>query len=92
MSAEKCDALSWCAGMKMVLYGVPENFEGKGLSVSRGWLGEEKTPRKLGVIYRQRANKDRVVLNFCPWCGARIRFDEQTREDIVAAIAALRAP
>lgn len=60
----------------MALRGVPENFEGKGLSVARGWYAEETRPRRIGVIYHAKARTGGIILNFCPWCGARIRFDE----------------
>lgn len=75
-TVRKCSRLQWCAGMSMALQDVPENFEGKGLSVSRGWLGTEEHPRRLGVSYRAKARDTGIVLNFCPWCGVRIRFDE----------------
>lgn len=75
-AADECTRVWWCAGMTMALYGTPENHEGKGLSESRGWLGDEKAPRKIGVTYRTKARADALILNFCPWCGKRIRFDE----------------
>ena len=72
-----CSRLRWCVGMSLALSGVPENSEGKGLSVSRGWVGEEKLPRRIGVTYHKKARDPGILLNFCPWCGARIRFDEK---------------
>jgi hypothetical protein len=71
-----CTRSSWCTGMGIALAEVPENAESKGLSVSRGWLHQEKEPRLVGITYRRRARDQGMVLNFCPWCGARIRFDE----------------
>jgi hypothetical protein len=71
----KCSRLQWCAGMSLALSGVPENSEGKGLSVSRGWIGDSRMPRVLGVTYHKKARDPGMVANFCPWCGTRIRFD-----------------
>ena len=73
-----CSRLQWCSGMSLALRGVPENHEGKGLSVSRGWLGEEEHARVIGITYRAKAKDMGVILNFCPWCGMRIRFDESS--------------
>lgn len=77
---KNCTVAAFCRGMRLALRGVPENFTGKGLSVSFGWIGESSKgpsgpPRLTGVTYSPRAG-DAIVLNFCPWCGARIRFDE----------------
>jgi hypothetical protein len=75
---KQCSRIRWCAGMTMALQGVQENSEGKGLSVSRGWIGQEKEPRRLGVVYNRRArDRNPLVLNACPWCGADIRFDKR---------------
>jgi hypothetical protein len=75
----QCSAASWCTGMGIALAEVPDNGESKGLSVSRGWLGSETAPRLIGVTYRRRPRDQGLILNFCPWCGARIRFDEAGR-------------
>ena len=72
----QCTVAGWCTGMGIALRGIPDNADIKGLSVSRGWLGSETKPRKIGVTYRTRAGHQGLILNFCPWCGARIRFDE----------------
>ncbi len=63
---------NWCEGMRLALTGTPENHDGKGLSVSRGWLGDEEKPRFLGVTYKPRPRAQGLVLNHCPWCGQRI--------------------
>jgi hypothetical protein len=66
--------------MRTALKGVPENFEGKGLTVRRGWLEddpENARPRLFGVTYHTKAKDGGLVVNFCPWCGGRIRFDEK---------------
>jgi hypothetical protein len=73
----------WCGGMSDALQGVPDNFGGKGLTVRRGWLlkadgTEEDRARVLGVTYNRKAKDDGTVVNFCPWCGERIRFDEKS--------------
>jgi len=65
--------------MLTALAGVAQNYEGKGLSVMFGWPGDlpqGAQPRLLGVTYRMAAHQDGCILNFCPWCGADIRFDE----------------
>ena len=69
-------AAAFCVGMQSAIANVPENYEGKGLTISRGWLGDEKQPRLLGIVYRARNRGETFVLNFCPWCGADIRFDK----------------
>lgn len=66
-----------CIGMRDALTNVPDNHEGKGLSLTCGWLdGEQGKPRYLGVIYRRTARDAGTVLNTCPWCGASVRFDK----------------
>jgi hypothetical protein len=72
----KCSRLAWCDGMAMALRGVPENSEARGMSISRGWIGDEERARLIGVTYHVRARDQGLILNFCPWCGVRIRFDE----------------
>jgi hypothetical protein len=68
----------WCEGMTLALQGVPSNFEGKGLSVSFGWLNDSgEPPRIVGVVYHRKAQDEGIILNHCPWCGVRIRFDEK---------------
>lgn len=82
----KCQAASLpyvrptlCLGMRSALAGIPENHEGKGLSLTRGWIGDEKgKPRYLGVVYKRTSRDAGTVLNTCPWCGASVRFDEMT--------------
>ena len=70
------DGIRWCEGMRLALEGIPENHEGKGLSLSRGWFGEEPRPRVGGIFFARKARDAApLVLNFCPWCGASIRFD-----------------
>lgn len=76
----KCGPHLWCLAMFEALRNVPENYDGKGLSVSRGWLGDEQQPRLLGVTYKRKRGDDGIVLNFCPWCGHSIRFDEPGKE------------
>lgn len=81
---KKCDRPTgrftrWCAGMSLALTNARENGEGKGLCVASGW--REKDPpgslsRVFGVTYRARLRTDGIILNFCPWCGEPIRFDE----------------
>lgn len=72
------EGIRWCQGMQLALKDVPENHEGKGLSISRGWYGQEPMPRVGGVTYARKAqDTGALVLNFCPWCGACIRFDGQ---------------
>ncbi len=76
---KKCTRMQWCSGMHMALSGVPENSEAKGLSVSRGWLGDQaadERPKLIGVTYHAKARGQGLVLNFCPWCGNSIRFAE----------------
>lgn len=70
-----CSLKGWCPGMSLALEGVPENAEAKGLSATRGWLGEEPKARLLGVTYHRQARDQGIVLNFCPWCRADLRFD-----------------
>jgi hypothetical protein len=70
------EGIRWCEGMRLALAGVPENFEGKGLTLARGWYGNESRPRVGGVHYnRMSKTKEGLLLNFCPWCGHSIRFD-----------------
>lgn len=71
---KSCSPRAWCAGMRIALEGSHENSTGKGLSVTRGFLGEEKTPRLIGVTYRSSSKHEGIVLNLCPWCGRSIRF------------------
>jgi len=69
----------WCAGMAMALEGAPQNGSGKGLSVSVGWAENDPPatrPRILHVVYLRKARDAGIILNTCPWCGERIRFDE----------------
>ena len=68
----------FCAGMQLALQGTTPNGEGKGLHIASGWLGDEERARILGIHYRPKARAEAIVLNFCPWCGERIRFDEET--------------
>jgi hypothetical protein len=75
-TVRKCGVVQWCAGMSLALHGVPDNSERKGLSVSRGWLDDAKHPKVIGVTYHAKARDPGIILNFCPWCGTRIRFDE----------------
>lgn len=75
-TVRKCSRVGWCAGMRLALADAPENHEGKGLSVSRGWLNEKGPAKLLGVTYHARARDQGIVLNFCPWCATRIRFNE----------------
>lgn len=85
-----CTATMFCEGMSLALKGVPMNFAGKGLSTSFGWVGQAvasqtalmkgEPPQLIGVTYAPRTG-DAIVLNFCPWCGARIRFDEEAGEN-----------
>jgi len=71
----------WCEGMKLTLGPSPEtDRETKGLGVSVGWLGDEKQPRLIGIVYRPKARAQGIVLNHCPWCGASLRFDIDERE------------
>ncbi len=72
---KSCSPRAWCAGMRIALEGSHENSTGKGLSVTRGFLGEEKTLRLIGVTYRSSSKHEGIVLNLCPWCGRSIRFD-----------------
>lgn len=65
--------------MALALHGVPENFEGKGLTVARGWFGDKAPsgpPRRIGITYNRKSRDEGLVFNFCPFCGTRIRFDE----------------
>lgn len=73
---KSCSPRAWCAGMTMALENSRENSETKGLSVSRGWYGESPREVRRAVIYRPRSRQDGIVLNFCPWCGRQIRFDQ----------------
>jgi hypothetical protein len=43
-------------------------------------------PQLIGVTYAPRTG-DAIVLNFCPWCGARIRFDEEAGENEMSGLA-----
>lgn len=64
---ERCNTTSFCAGWKR--FSGRDSF-GKGLceihliSLKTGKL-TERLP-----AYRPLTNKDGVMLNFCPWCGA----------------------
>ena len=69
--------------MSEALRGMPENNMARGLSASRGWLEKNEPkgpaigpPRLLGVTYHRKGRDSGIILNFCPWCGKRIRFDE----------------
>jgi hypothetical protein len=73
----RCNSIVWCSGMTEALSETKEfNGEGKGLQVGYGITMEEGgKPRRLWVVYRQKARFPGVVLNYCPWCQAWIRFD-----------------
>lgn len=76
----RCTRRRWCEGMALALHGVPQNGTGKGLSASRGWVGEPlgtDPPKLIGVTYHTKARDPGIILNLCPWCGERIRFDEE---------------
>lgn len=70
---------AWCRGMTLALDGVPHNHEGKGLSAMYG-LPEPAPagarPCILGLVYRRKARDQGVVLNRCPWCGAKLREED----------------
>ena len=79
--SKTCTRAAWCLGMRTALVGVPENHTGTGLSVSRGWVGLDAEqpagpPRLLGVYFKPRRGVP-LVLEFCPWCRSKIRFDEE---------------
>jgi hypothetical protein len=69
----------FCDGLSMALDGVPQNHDGKGLSEAFGWIDEQSPAARIGVIYRRRAGDDGLLLNFCPFCGSRIRFDKMRK-------------
>lgn len=74
-----CSRLGWCEGMKLALCeGDRLGTESKGLHVAFGWFGDERRPRRGGVTYNRKArDREGLMLNFCPWCGHSIRFDEE---------------
>lgn len=72
----KCSRLRWCVGMASAMAGVPENHEGKGLSPSRGWFtNDTRGALRRWVTYHARPRDRGLIVNYCPWCGADIRFD-----------------
>ena len=73
---KSCSLRAWCAGMTMALQGSRENSNARGFSVMRGWFGGSKVPVLGGVKYNPGARHDSITLNFCPWCGRPIRFDQ----------------
>jgi hypothetical protein len=75
----------WCTGMSAALRPVDENHEGKGLSVSRGWVGDEEKPRVIGVVYRPTARAQGFLLNVCPWCEAPLLDAATGRDQVINA-------
>jgi hypothetical protein len=72
VAAKKCNKKSWCSSMAKIaepgaMKGMPAGVRiAQFFSLSTG-----KPTRTLIVLKKSKTDRG-VVLNFCPWCGAKI--------------------
>lgn len=70
----KCTQKTWCSSMSARLQEA--NYRGKGLATCVVTT-LPRTSRVVGVAYKRDADDSGLMLNFCPWCGARILWAKE---------------
>jgi hypothetical protein len=81
--SERCDSEGWCFGMRLAL------LKGHPNRITIG-VDCEEPPHPVVSLQTTRRHADGMVLNFCPWCGSRLR-PESEKEKEKACAAALEA-
>jgi len=68
----KCTREEGCFGVKEMVQVAAGRYKG----LQHVHLTNFKTgkTRYGGIIYRKTANDKGTMLNYCPWCGAKIQF------------------
>lgn len=61
----------------------------KGMYVFEVVNGKTHGTRVVGIAYRLKRGTRPMMLNFCPWCGESIDWNEATKAAAESALAAL---
>lgn len=69
----KCNTSSFCDAMQARLE-TDINYSGKGFVLLERIDINTRRTFPAGVKYQESGRKNITLLNFCPWCGARIDF------------------
>lgn len=65
----------FCDAMRDAL-GPASDPQGRGLLILRHLPDNSEPSTICGVVYVRKPSERPIVLNHCPWCLQRIRFDE----------------